>query len=376
MRLASRTAALAESATLRLSSEVARLRRSDVPVLSLLEGEPDLAAPSPVVDAVVSALRAGRTRYSDSSGLPELRSLISAKLKADNGIAAAPDDILVTNGAKQALYEALQALVGPGDEVLIPSPCWVTFPQAVTLAGAAPVLVESERLAEAITPRSRVIILNSPNNPTGKVCTEEYLKSVVDLAVKHDLVIISDEAYEGLVYDRLRHVSPAALGALAAERTVTVQTFSKSFAMTGFRVGYLTGPAEVVRAAARIHGHVTGNVCTFAQHGAVAALGLAAAERAERRAVFERRRDIAYALGSRLFPCDKPQGGLFLWVDARGRLGGKCPTSAALAARLLEDAKVAVLPGSACGGEGFLRISFSAAEDVLREGFARIERAL
>jgi aspartate aminotransferase len=384
MKSSSRARAVAESATLRLSNEAARLRAEGADIIGLLEGEPDLPVPEPVLRATEAALRAGRTRYSASSGLPELKAAIARKLRDENGVTAAPEDILVANGAKQALYETLQALCDPGDEVLIPSPCWVTFPESVKLAGARPVLVDTdashqldfEALEKAVTARTRAIILNTPNNPTGAVYPETSLRAVAALAVRHDLAIVSDEAYEGLVYDGARHVSVAALGAEAAARTVTLQTFSKSFAMTGYRVGYAAGPAGFIQAASRVHGHVTGNVCTFVQLGAAAALELGAAHREAWRAAHQTRRDLAYELGSRLFACFKPQGGLFLFADARRHLGKKFKDSEGLARHLLTQGRVAVVPGSAFGREGFLRLSFSSPEAVLREGFARMERVL
>jgi len=384
MRLSSRAQGVAESATLRLSLEAARLRESGVEVLSMLEGEPDLPVPQPVIKATEDALRAGRTRYSASTGLAELKAAIVEKLRVVNGIAAAPESLIVTNGAKHAIYEALQALCDPGDEVLIPSPCWVTFPEAVKLAGATPVPVDTdaahqldlEALEEAVTSNTRAIILNTPNNPTGAVYSETSLRALLALAIRHDLTVISDEAYEGLVYDGARAVSFASLSAEALARTVTVQTFSKSFAMTGYRVGFMAAPPDFIKGAAGIHSHLTGNVCTFAQAGAAAALQLGAAHRDAWRAAHQERRDLAFELGAKLFACSKPQGGLFLFADARKRLGGRHADSAALAKHLLDAARVAVVPGSAFGREGFLRLSFSSPPDVLREGFARIARAL
>jgi len=368
---------------LRLSTEAARLRAEGADILSLLEGEPDLPVPAAVIRATEEALRAGRTKYSASAGLPELRAALARKLRDVNGVSADPANILVTNGAKQAVYEVLQALCEPGDEVLIPAPCWVTFPEAVKLAGGVPVLVpcgadhqlDLAALEAAAGPKTRAIILNTPNNPTGAVYPTAALRAVVALADRRGLTIVSDEAYESLVYDGA-HVSIASLGATAAERTVTIQTFSKSFAMTGFRVGWLTGPAELIEAVARIHGHVTGNACTFAQAGALAALSLGDAHRASWRDAHRVRRDAAYERGSKLFACVKPHGGLFLFADARRYLGAKFADSEALAAHLLVKGRVAVVPGSAFGREGFLRLSFSASEAALREGFARIEAAL
>ena len=380
MRLSKRAEAVAESATLRLSAAAARLRSEGREVLSLLEGEPDLPVPPAVREATRRAIARGDTRYSDAAGLLELRTLIALKLKARNLIAASPEEILVTNGAKQALYDALQTICGPGDEVLIPRPYWVTFPESVRLAGAKPVFVgmrahqlDPGAVARAITPRTRAIIINSPNNPSGAVYPEAALRGLARLAAKRDLLIVSDEAYEDFVYDGAGHASVAAF---APKRTITVQTFSKSFSMTGFRVGFLHAPPEIARAARRIHGHVTGNVCTFAQRGAIAALGLGRGVLDRRRAVFQKRRDLAYALASRSFDCVKPRGGLFVFADARRHLGGRHEDSAALAAHLLETAGVSVVPGSACGMEGFLRFSFTSPEPVLREAFARIEAAL
>jgi aspartate aminotransferase len=368
---------------LRLSAAAARLRDEGADVVSFLEGEPDLPVPELVLRATEAALRAGRTRYSDSTGLPELKAAIARKLSEENGVAVEPGAILVTNGAKQAVYEILQALCETGDEVIIPAPYWVTFPEAVRLAGARPVFVETrghrldtDAIARAVTPRTKAIILNTPNNPTGAVYPEEDLRAVAELAARSDLIIVSDEAYESLVYDRRRHVSVASLGAAAAACTVTVQTFSKSFAMTGYRVGYAAGPAELIRAAARLHGHVTGNACTFAQLGAAAALGLGREHAESWRAAHQARRDLAFELGSKLFDIVKPEGGLFLFADARRHFGRDARDSAELASRLLDHARVAVLPGSACGLEGYLRLSFSSPPDRLREGFARLEKAL
>lgn len=381
MRLSSRAEAVSESATLRLAAVAARLRSGGREVLNLLEGEPDLPAPPKVLEATRRALSRGLTRYSDAAGLPELRAAISRKLEARNGISAAPEDILVTNGAKQALYDALQAICGPGDEVLIPSPYWVTFPESVRMAGARPVFVATrahqldvDAVGRAVTPRTRAIIINSPNNPTGAVYPAAALRALVRLAAKRDFLILSDEAYEDFVYDGAENLSVAALG--AGKRTITVQTFSKSYSMTGFRVGFLAAPPEIARAVLRLHGHITGNVCTFAQHGAIAALGLGRAELERRRAVFQKRRDLAYALASRGFDCVKPRGGLFVFADARRHLGGSIKDTEALAERLLHKAGVSVVPGSACGMEGFLRLSFTSPEPALREAFARIEAAL
>ncbi|MBI3505902.1 MAG: pyridoxal phosphate-dependent aminotransferase [Proteobacteria bacterium] len=383
MRLSKRAAAAGESETLRLFAEMAALRRGGADIISLLEGEPDAPAPESVQRATINALSAGDTRYSNSNGLPELRKLIAQKLSKENGVPAAEDGVLVTNGAKQAVYLALQTLCGPGDEVVIPRPYWVTFPEAAKLAGAKPVFaatrghqLDVDAIAAAVTRRTRAVVINTPNNPTGAVYPADALKALARLAAKKDFHIVSDEAYEHLVYDDCRHVSPASLGAPAATRTITIQTFSKSYSMTGFRVGYLAGDPALIRAAARLHGHMTGNVCTFAQRGAISALLLPPEHHARLRAAYQKRRDIAYASATRLFDCVKPRGGLFVFADARKHLGKRFKTSGALAAHLLKEGRVAAVPGSACGMDGWLRLSFSGSEKDILKGFARIEDAL
>ncbi|MBI3298895.1 MAG: aminotransferase class I/II-fold pyridoxal phosphate-dependent enzyme [Elusimicrobia bacterium] len=375
MRTSARARAAAGSETLRLSAEAARLRRAGRDIVSLLEGEPDLPVPAAALGATVRALKAGKTGYSDSAGLPELRSAIARKLRARNGVPAVPEGVLVTNGAKQAVYAALQTLAGPGDEVIVPRPGWVSYPEAVRLAGARPVFAGLAGVAAAVTARTRAVVINTPNNPTGAVASASELKALVRLAERKDLVLVSDEAYEDLVYDGVKHVSAASLGPAAARRTLTVQTFSKSWSMTGYRVGFLAGPVELVSAAARMHGHMTGNVCTFAQHGALAALALPPAQRERRRAVYERRRDLACALAAPLFDFTMPEGALFILADARRWLGGRFKDDAALAGHLLR-AGVAVVPGSAFGAPGHLRLSFCAPEARLSEGFRRLREAL
>jgi aspartate aminotransferase len=374
---------VAGSATLGLSAELSRLRAAGADIVGFLEGEPDLPCPSEVRAATQRAVRDGQTRYSQSDGLPELKRLIAEKLTRENGVAAGPENILVANGSKQIIYETLQALCGPGDEVIVPRPYWVTIPEAVKLAGATPVFVDcpghqlSIPLIEAaLTKNTRAIVLNSPNNPTGAVYTEGDLRQVAALAVEHDFIILSDEAYEHLVYDGRKHVSVASFSPEIAKRTITIQTFSKSYSMTGFRVGYLSAEPDVVAAVSRIHGHVTGNVCTFAQHGALAALGLGPAFLEERRALFQKRRDLAFDLASKLFDVVKPQGAFYLFCDASKHIGKAHKDSAALAHHLLTQGKVALVPGSAFGLENHLRISYSTGEDQIKKGFARLAEAL
>lgn len=295
----------------------------------------------------------------------------------------APEQVLVTHGAKQSIFETLQALCDPGDEVVIPAPCWATFPHAVRLAGAEPVFALSmeqgldvDALGRALTRRARGVVVNTPNNPTGAVYSRAELKELAALAKKRDLFILADEAYEKLVFDGREHVSPASVSRDAARRTITVQTFSKSWSMTGFRAGYLAASPEVAAAIARVHSHVTGNVAVFVQRAALAALALGPAHDERLRAAYEKRRDLACALAAPLFKFREPSGGFFIFADARRYLAGRFKSSSALADALLAKARVAAVPGSACGVEGYLRLSFSGSEASIREGFARLARFL
>ncbi len=349
--------------------------------MSLLEGESDMPAPAAVVAAAKRSLAAGETRYSQSAGLPELRAAIARKLARENGLRVAPEQVLVTHGAKQAIYESLQVLCDPGDEVVIPAPCWATFPHAVRLAGAEPVFALSmeqtldvDAIGRALTRRARGIVINTPNNPTGAVYGRDELRALAAIAKKRDLFILADEAYEKLVFDGGKHVSPASVSPDAARRTITIQTFSKSWSMTGFRAGYLAAAPAIAAAIARVHSHVTGNVAVFVQRAALAALALALdpAHDERLRAAYEKRRDLACALAAPLFTFREPSGGFFIFADARRHLGRRFKDSATLADALLARARVAAVPGSTCGVEGYLRLSFSGSEAAIREGFERI----
>lgn len=383
MRLSDRLSGVAESATLRLFAQAALLRARGVDVVSLLEGESDLPAPPAVVEAARRSLSRGETRYSQSAGLPELRQAIARKLGRENGVRVAPEEVLVTHGAKQAIFETLQALCSPGDEVVIPAPCWATFPHAARLAGARPVFaaapgrdLDVDAVGRALTRRTRGVVINTPNNPTGAVYSREALRALAALAEKRGLFVLSDEAYEKLVFDGGRHVSFASVSPAARRRAITVQTFSKSFSMTGFRVGYLAAAGDAGRGLSRIHSHVTGNVAVFVQRAALAALALPAAHGERLRAAYEKRRDLACALAAPLFAFEPPAGGFFLFVDARPYLGRRFRDDEALAEALLEKARVAAVPGSACGVDGFLRLSFSGGEAAIREGFSRLAALL
>ena len=375
MAFSARIDGIAPSRTAHFAAEVARLRAAGAPVLNLAIGEPHDPVAKDIVAATRDALQAGRTRYGAIPGLEELRAAIARPLPHQ-----AAENIIITNGSKQALYSIFQVICNPGDEVIIPRPCWVSFPEQVKLAGGKPVLVATrdhqldlDALAATIGPQTRAILINSPNNPTGAVYPRQDLEKVADLARSNDLFIVSDEAYARFVYDNQPHTSLAAIGN-PDDRVIITGSFSKSFNMTGFRIGYAVGPAELIAAMTSLQSHLAGNVCTFAQYGALAALENRQAE-ADRRiqARFQEKRDRAYALTRELFDCIKPAGAFYLFPEISRRLK-KGESAAEFAVRLLNETGVAVVPGEAFGIENHLRISFAVADDDLAQAFERIRK--
>lgn len=382
-KLSERILKIAESSTTKLMGQVQQLKREGVDVIAFNAGEPDFNSPEPILKATIEALNQGKTKYGPVPGQPELREALVKKLKEDNGLEAHADQILIANGSKQILYNIFQALCNPGDEVIVLKPYWVTFPEGIKLAGGVPVFVDTvkhqpdiERIRAAITPKTKAILVNSPNNPTGAVYSREDLLAIGKLAVENEIYVISDEAYEGLSYDGAEHLSMAALDPSFADWVLTSQTFSKSYCMTGYRVGYLVAPQDMISAMKRMHSHLTGNVCTFAQFGAVGALTMDPAIMKQMQDTFQKRLNLAYPLCTELFECVKPQGAFYMFPDVSAYLGDRFADDAALAEYLLKEAHVAVVPGSAFGAPGHLRVSFSTGEDAIQEGFERIKRAL
>jgi aminotransferase len=353
--------------------------------ISLAVGEPDFPTPPHIVEAGQAALRDGWTRYSPNAGYRELREAITRKLGAVNGLAVDPDRVFVTVGAMEALMLTFLTALDPGDEVLVPDPCYCNYISQLTLAGAVPVFVPTgpergylpaaEAVAAAITPRTRAILLNSPANPTGAVYPRDLLHAIAELALRHDLWLFSDEAYEALVYGDIRHVSPGAFPGLA-DRTVSIYSFSKEYAMTGWRVGYLTGPAALLRTMATVQEQVASCVNAAAQRAALAALtGPRDGVEAMRRA-YERRRDFVVARLRRIpgVRCPRPDGAFYVFPDVRAVTGD----TRTLAERLLFDHKVVVSPGEAFGprSAGFLRLSYASSDADLAEGLDRLEAGL
>lgn len=377
LHFSDRIGSIGESATTRIFTLAQNLRRQGREIISLAVGEPDFATPESILDATRAALAAHHTRYGPVAGEPLLRSRLAESFDGYDA-----DNIILTNGAKQGLFSLFQALCDPGDEVIIVRPCWVSFTEQVKLAGGRPVLVDAgacfqldpERIREAIGARTRIILINTPNNPTGAVYTAEAIAETARLAAERGLYLIADEAYHSYTFDERPHVPAWETGA-DRRKIITVRSFSKHYNMTGFRIGYVAADKAVIRALTRLQSHSTGNVCTFAQYGALAALQMDQSVVAQCRAVLERRRDLAYALTRELFDCAPGQGAFYLFPDVSERLRvGE--TSADLAARLLRDAGVAVVPGEAFYGPGHLRISFGADEKMLQRAFDKIKEVL
>lgn len=375
MKLAGRIRNTEESRTVRFTNLIAQLRSEGRDIIDLAVGEPVFATPPEVVAATRAALEQGMTRYGPVAGLPALRARLAATF---DGVA--PEQVVVTNGSKQALYALFQVLLDPGDEVIIPSPCWVSFVQQVRLAGGVPKRVPTRRnqldlaaIAAAVTEKTAAILVNSPNNPTGAVYPESDLKRLAEIVRDNDLVLISDEAYDTFVYDG-DHASPFAFPDIR-DRLVVVKSFSKSFSMTGFRVGYLVAPPTLAKAVAKLQGHASGNVCTFAQYGALGALDLPAELHETWRRTLRENRAQAFEWVKEHFDCEPPAGAFYLFPDVSGRLQ-QGETAEAFASRLLRETGVAVVPGEAFGADNHLRISYAVANDILTQGLARLEEAL
>lgn len=356
-------------------------------VVSLAAGEPDFPTPTVICDAAKKALDEGFTRYTATPGIPALRTIIAEKLVRENHFAATAANIVVTSGAKQALYNAAQVLLDPGDEALVFTPCWMTYFEQIRLAGATPVCVPTtpqsgfiptaDEIKAAITSRTRAIFVNSPSNPTGAVLPRQTLKEIATIALRHDLWVISDEIYEKLVYG-VEHVSIASLGKEIAERTVTIGGCSKTYAMTGWRIGFLCAPLQIVQAVSNIQDQVTSNANSIAQKGAIAAFKIPADEIEQVRASFEQRRDLILELLSHIpdVVTQKPCGAFYVMPDISAYFCEAVPDDCAMAEYLLEEAKVAVVPGSVFEGAGHLRLSYAASENDIREGVGRIAAAL
>ena len=393
-RISRRVAAIAESATLAIDAKAKALKAAGEDVIGFGAGEPDFPTPRHVVQAAAAACHQPRFhRYTPTAGLPELRAAVAAKTMRDSGLRVEASRVLVTNGGKHALYQAFATLLDPGDEVLLPAPYWVTYPEAIALAGGVPVVVPTdaaggfratvEQLEAATTARTKLLVFVSPSNPTGAVYPREELEAVGRWAAERGLWVVTDEIYEHLVYgDASFHSMPVVVPELA-DRCVVVNGVAKTYAMTGWRVGWLIGPPDVVAAATNLQSHATSNVANVAQAAALAAVSGDLQAVAEMRAAFDRRRRRIVEL-LRAIPgvtCVEPEGAFYAFPSVEGVLGrelrGRLPmTAMELADLILEEAKVAVVPGEAFGAPGHLRLSYALGDDDLVEGVTRIAKLL
>ena len=342
MKLSHRIQGVETSRTVRFTSLIEQLRGEGREIINFAVGEPEYATPGEIVTATQAALANGHTRYGPVAGIRPLRSALAGGFDGCD-----PDNILIANGSKQILYAIFQVLLNPGDEVILPNPHWVSFSQQIRQAGGRPLTVETRghqldcgAIAAAVTPKTRAILVNSPNNPTGAVYPPSDLARIARVACDHDLWIIADEAYEFFVYDGLENQSLFSFEAIR-DRLIVVRSFSKSFSMTGFRIGYAAGPRHLIQALAKLQSHLTGNVCTFAQHGALAALGLSPTVIQKWRDQLEEKRDIAHEYASKLFDCIRPQGAFYLFPDISARLRNG-QSAEDFSAFLLEKTGVAV----------------------------------
>ncbi len=366
-----------------LASLVAKLKNEGHDIIGLHVGEPDFPPPNEVIEATQKALTDLQVRYSLVPGIPELREAIAHRFSSRSNRVVSLENILISNGSKQILYNLFQCLINDGDEVIIPAPYWVTFPESVKLAGGNPVIVKSrtdlgldlDAIEAAITPKTKIILFNTPNNPTSAVYGKEDLIKLGALASKHDLIIIADEAYESLVFEPNIHTSIAALSDDLFERTITVQTLSKSHCLTGFRIGYMIAPKKYVEEVSKLQSHLNGNVCTFAQYGALKALTMDQSYFEEMIKTMVKRKDLAFKLTKEIFSCHEPQGAFYVFPSLDG-YEERFKSSNEAAEFILREAKVALLPGSAFGLEGYLRLSFASHEDKITEAFRRIKEAL
>jgi len=373
--LSRKLAGIPASATIEISQRAREMEKKGIPVISLSIGEPDFDTPPHIKDACIRALIAGETHYAPSNGIPELTEAISAKVSRENGFSCTPDEVIVTCGAKDAIYDAMEAVLNPGDEVIILDPAWVSYEPCVMIAGGKPVhhplntgtFQIDDSILERVTPRTRMIVVNTPSNPSGAVLDRRSLSLVADLCTDFDLIALSDEIYEKLTYGK-PHISLASLGDMAG-RTITVNGFSKAYAMTGWRLGYAVAPLPIIRQMSKVQQHSVSHPTTFVMHGGVAALVSDQSCVEEMRAEFQRRRD--YLVGELLrmgYPVAPADGAFYAFIRVEG-------DDMDVARRWLEDLHLAVTPGSAFHAPGWERLSYATSMENLQEAVRRIRRA-
>ncbi|NQX13216.1 pyridoxal phosphate-dependent aminotransferase [Microbacteriaceae bacterium VKM Ac-2855] len=391
-RISARIAAIAESATLKVDAKAKALQAQGRPVISYAAGEPDFATPAHIVEAASAAVLDPKNyRYTPAAGLPELKKAIADKTARDSGWAVDPSQVIVTNGGKQAVYQAFQTLLDDGDEVLVPTPYWTTYPEAIKLAGGVQVdvfagseqnyLVTVEQLEAARTEKTKVLLFVSPSNPTGAVYSPEQTTAIGEWAAANGLWVIADEIYQNLTYDGVKALSIVEAVPALQDRTILVNGVAKTYAMTGWRVGWMVGPADAIKGAANLQSHLSSNVSNISQRAAIAALTGPQDAAEEMRQAFDRRRTVIVAELNKIdgIHCPTPEGAFYVYPDVQGLLGrewgGVTPTtSLELADLILEQAEVATVPGEAFGPSGYLRLSYALGDEQLLEGVQRLQK--
>lgn len=391
-RISSRISAIAESATLKVDSKAKALQAAGRPVISFAAGEPDFVTPPHIVEAARQALEDPKNyRYTPAAGLPDLREAIAAKTLRDSGLKVEASQVVVTNGGKQAVFQAFATLLDPGDEVLVPTPYWTTYPEVIKLAGGVQVdvfagadanyLVTVEQLEAARTERTKVLLFVSPSNPTGAVYSPEQITAIGEWAELHGLWVVSDEIYQNLTYDGIKALSIVEAVPALADRTILVNGVAKTYAMTGWRLGWMVGPTDAIKGAANLQSHLSSNVSNISQRAAIAALNGPQDCVEEMRVAFDRRRKLIVGELNKIdgFVTPTPQGAFYVYPDVTGLLnrtwGGVTPTSSLeLADLILDQAEVAAVPGEAFGPSGYLRFSYALGDDALMEGMSRLQK--
>ena len=382
IKLAARVGEVPPSITLAIAAKAKAMKAEGIDVCSLSTGEPDFDTPEHIKAAAKQALDAGKTKYGPVAGEAQLKAAIARKLRDDNNLNYQPENIIVTNGGKHSLYNLMMALIEPGDEVIIPAPYWLSYPEMVKLASGKPVIVRTddstgykitpEQLSGAITPKTKLFVLNSPSNPTGMVYTPAEIKALAEVIVDRDILVVADEIYEKIIYDGAQHVSIGSLGKEIFDRTLISSGFAKAYSMTGWRVGYLAGPIELIKATSTIQGHSTSNVCTFAQYGAIAALESSQESVEKMRLAFADRREVIFELLDAIpgISCIKPDGAFYMFVN----ISKTGMNSLEFCDAFLEQQQVAVIPGIAFGADDHIRLSYATDLGTIKKAVERLDK--
>ena len=382
IKLAARVGEVTPSITLAIAAKAKAMKAEGIDVCSLSTGEPDFDTPEHIKAAAKEALDAGKTKYGPVAGESQLKAAIARKLQSDNNLNYQPENIIVTNGGKHSLYNLMMALIEPGEEVIIPAPYWLSYPEMVKLASGKPVIVRTdastgykitpEQLTRAITPKTKLFVLNSPSNPTGMVYTPAEIKALAEVIVDRDILVVADEIYEKIIYDGAQHVSMGSLGKEIFDRTLISSGFAKAYSMTGWRVGYLAGPIELIKATSTIQGHSTSNVCTFAQYGAISALESSQESVEKMRQAFAQRRQVIFELLDAVpgISCNKPDGAFYMFVN----ISKTGMNSLEFCDAFLEQQQVAVIPGIAFGADDHIRLSYATDLGTIKKAVERLDK--